>query len=66
MCYLVTGVNPNAQSNAVKFHAIYDTEEEARSNAERLARQGLNELAVWKQIAVPKIVQTVTWEGSDA
>lgn len=63
MCYLVSGVNAGINiRQASRIHAIFDTEEEARAEAEKLARSGCNEISVWKQIATPKVEQTVTWE----
>lgn len=66
MCYLVTGVSPGINiRQASRIHAIFDTEEEAKAEAEKLVRSGCNEVSVWKQIATPKISQTVTWETKD-
>jgi hypothetical protein len=62
MCYLVTGIG----RGSARFHAIYDTEAEAKSNAERLAREDMKELALWKQVATLGVEQIVAWKtGSE-
>lgn len=61
MCYLVTAINPSATSSGRLFQ-IFDTEAEARTEAERLIRAGHNEAVVWKQIAVPRVETSVVWE----
>lgn len=62
MCYLVTGINSSLTSNASRAHALWDTEEEARQDAEKLLRLSYTEVAVWKQLAVPRVEQKVIWE----
>lgn len=65
MPYLVTGVNPGNNSGG-RYHALFDTEQEARTEAERLVRAFHNEVAVWKQITTPKLEQIITWEEKNA
>jgi hypothetical protein len=62
MCYLVTGVNPNSSAASARSFQIFDTEDEAKARAEQHLKSGMNEVAVWQQIAAPKIEQRVVWE----
>lgn len=63
MCYLVTGINTAlASSNsAVRIHRIFDTEQEAKEGAESVLKAGHTEVAVWKQVATPKMEQVISW-----
>lgn len=61
MCYLVTGIN-TSQINTGRYFAIFDTEEDAKVEAEKLAQAGHNEVVVWKKVAAPKVEKKVVWE----
>lgn len=61
MCYLVTSLNTTTAAITAREHSIYDTEQEARDYAESQLKAGRKEVAVWKQVAAPSLVQQVHW-----
>ena len=65
MCYLVSGVNPPrlATANRDRLHSIFDTEADAKIEAEKRVRDGFTEVAIWKQIATPSVETIIKWEG---
>lgn len=68
MTFLVTAVKPSASAaaQATDLRSIHDTDQMARDQAERYLKEGYREVAIWKQIATPRIEQTVVWEGIEA
>jgi hypothetical protein len=61
MCYLVTGIKAAMSSTAAREYSIFDTEVEAKERAESLLNSGFREVALWKQIATPKVERIITW-----
>lgn len=62
MCYLVTWQEGRIGNGRSDKHAIWDTEEQARSKAETLLKAGADSVSVWKQIATPTLEQVVQWK----
>lgn len=67
MCYLVSGVNPpRLEANRARLHSIFDTEADAKIEAEKRVRDGFTEVAIWKQIATPSIETSIKWSDDNA
>lgn len=64
MCYLVTGINNSMNSSGARYFGLFDTEDEAKTAAETILEKDYSEVAVWKQIAVPKVERKINWELS--
>lgn len=63
MCYLVAALRPAASvaSQATQLHSMYDTEQTAKDAAEKFLKEGCESVAVFKQIATPRIEKKVIW-----
>ncbi len=63
MCYSVTGLKPTTSSagRADPQTRIFDTEQEAKDEAEKWLRAGMTEVAVWEQVAIPRLRSIISW-----
>ncbi len=64
MAFLVTALKPTttAVGSAHEVRTFHDTDKDARSQAESFLRSGHTEVAVWQQLATPRIEQVVKWD----
>lgn len=69
MTYLVTSTKPTTGSAAgvnTPGLAIFDEEDVAKAEAEKLLKRGCTDVTLWQQVAQPTIEQKVLWSDQQA
>lgn len=65
MTYAVSGIKPaSLGGGGIRTVELvcYDTEQEARAEAENWTKRRYEEVSVWKQIATPTLETKVSWD----